>query len=275
MADGCNLCGGGRWETLETHGEIRVVRCAGCGLVFLAPQPPRPRLEANYDEPYYRPWGDQAAARERIWRRRLALAAERVPPPARLLDVGCGAGDFLARARARGYQVAGTELSAYGAEATRAAGLSAFQGEIWEAGLPAGSFDLVTCWHVIEHVADPRRVLEEICRLLRPGGWLLLATPNLEDRIFRAAYRLTRGRRPALYEPDERELHLFVFSADSLRRLAERSGFEGVRVGFDRGAAAVWGKRAVDGLAYAWFRLTGLHWGLALEMEARRPGGRP
>ena len=268
----CNLCGGTRWETVEEVLGTRVVRCA-CGLVFVTPQPSRSSLEQAYDEAYYRPWEDQARLRQIMWRRRMDHVAPLVPPPAMLLDVGCGTGTFLRLAKMRGFEVAGTELSHAGAEAARAQGLRVHEGEIWEAEFPAASFDVVTCWHVIEHVSDPRRVAEEMHRVLRPGGWLVLATPNLGDHIFRAAYLLARGRLPRLYEPNERELHLFHFSARSLRALFASAKFEVVEVGFDRGAAAVRGKLIVDRIAYAWFRLTGLNWGMALELIARKPEG--
>ncbi len=253
----CPLCGGTRGERLEESAGTRVVRC-GCGLVFVTPQPPRDALEQAYDEAYYRPWEDQGRLRARIWRDRVERVASLAPPPGRLLDVGCGTGTFLERARARGWDVAGTELSRTGAAAARAAGLAVAEGELWEAGFPEGTFDVVTCWHVIEHVADPRRLVGEIARVLRPGGALVLATPNLEDRIFRAAYVLARGRRPRLYEPGEREIHLYIFSADTLRRLV---------------ASAVWGKRLVNGLAYGWFRVSGINWGMALELAARKGDG--
>lgn len=269
----CNLCGGTQWETLEEAGGMRVVRCA-CDLVFLTPQPPRPALERAYGEPYYRAWDGQARRRERIWRRRIERVAALAPPPGHLLDVGCGAGEFLRAAQARGWTVTGTELSAYAAEAAAGGGLQVIPGEVWEAGLSADSFEAVTCWHVIEHVRDPRRVINEVRRVLRPGGWLILATPNLEDRIFRAAYLLVRGRRPAVYMPDEREVHLFCFSARTLPRLIESAGLQVTAVGFDRGAAAVWGKHLVNEAAYAWFRCTGTNWGMALELVARKPEGR-
>ncbi len=165
----------------------------------------------------------------------------------------------------------GTELSGYAARAAAARGLAVHPGEVWEAGLAPASFDVVTSWHVIEHVADPRRVLDEIRRVLRPDGWLVLATPNLDDRIFRAAYRLARGHSPPLYEVGEREIHLFHFSDQTLRALVKAAGFEVTDVGFDRGAAATRGKRLVNEMAYVWFRLTGLNWGMALELSARRP----
>jgi 2-polyprenyl-3-methyl-5-hydroxy-6-metoxy-1,4-benzoquinol methylase len=268
--EACNLCGGTRWETVEEVAATRVVRCA-CGLVFVTPQPPRPSLEQAYDEAYYRPWEGQAKRRQRIWRQRIERVEGLCRPPARLLDVGCGTGDFLRVARARGWRVSGTELSPYALKAAMADGLAVMGGEVWEAGFPSDAFDVVTCWHVIEHASDPRRLLEEVRRVLRPGGWLVLATPNLEDRIFRAAYVLARGRRPPLFEADERELHLFHFSAGTLRRLVASAGLDVVEVGFDRGAAAVLGKRLVNGIAYGWLRLTGLNWGMALELVALKP----
>lgn len=268
--EGCNLCGGTEWTTLEDVSSTRVVRCA-CGLVFVTPQPSRSAIEQACGQEYYSPWEEQAALRAGIWRRRLDDVGALRPPPGDLLDVGCGTGVFLARARERQWRVTGTELSAYACRASEAQGIRAVQGEVWEARLPADSFDVVTCWHVLEHVGDPKRVVQECARVLRPGGRLLLATPNVEDYIFRAAYRLARGRRPPLYEPDERELHLFHFSPRTLRALLASAGFREVEIGFDRGAAAVRSKRAVNELAYAWFRLTGVNWGMALTGTARKP----
>jgi 2-polyprenyl-3-methyl-5-hydroxy-6-metoxy-1,4-benzoquinol methylase len=191
--------------------------------------------------------------------------------PGRLLDMGCGTGTFLHLARERGWDVAGTELSPDGAKAAAASGLQVFTGEVWEAGFPPETFDVVTCWHVIEHVSDPRRVVEEFFRILRPGGRCMLATPNLDDRIFRVAYLLARGRRPLLYQADEREVHLYFFSARTLRALVASTGFTEVAIGFDRGAAAERGKWLVNELGYLWFRFTSLNWGMALELIARKP----
>jgi 2-polyprenyl-3-methyl-5-hydroxy-6-metoxy-1,4-benzoquinol methylase len=223
-------------------------------------------LEAAYNAAYYQPWEAQARLRERIWRERLLRVTRLLSPPGRLLDVGCGTGSFLRAAEAHGWDVTGTEFSRDGARMAESDGYTVFTGDLWEAGFPDEGFDVITCWHVIEHVSDPRRLLFEMRRILSPGGLLVLATPNLRDLFFQLGYLLVRFRRPRIYEPDEREVHLFVYSAETLRRLAGIAGFTDIRVGFDRGAAAVWGKRALDAVAYGWFRVTGLHWGMGLEL---------
>jgi 2-polyprenyl-3-methyl-5-hydroxy-6-metoxy-1,4-benzoquinol methylase len=257
---------------LEQAGPIRVVRCR-CGLVFVTPQPSRTALETSYDSEYYRPWNTQQRLRQRIWRARIRKVTRLSPSPGRLLDVGCGDGAFLREAAGHGWTVTGTEFSSAGAQLAHAAGISVFTGELWEAQLPEADFDAITCWHVIEHVSDPRRLLGEMYRLLKPGGVLVIATPNLNDRLFRIAYLIARRRRPPLYTIGEREVHLFIYSKDTLRQLVASEGFTDIRVGFDRGAAAEGSKRAVDMLAFGWYRMSGIHWGMGLEIIARKAGG--
>lgn len=271
--DACNLCGSWRWRSREEGRSFHVAEC-GCGLVFVTPQPDSDVLAGAYDEEYYGAWRPQAPARERVWRRRLRAVEASAGGPGRLLDIGCGTGDFLRLAAARGFSVSGTEISSYAVSAAQAGGLeNVVSGEVWDAGFPAASFDVVTCWHVLEHARDPRRVLEEARRILRTGGWLVVATPNLDDRIFRAVYPLVRRRRLRLFDPADREIHLFHFSAPTLRALAESAGFDVEAVGFDRGAAVMWPKSLLDQLAHAWYRLSGIHWGLGLELVARKRRG--
>jgi len=266
----CSLCGEARWTTRETTLPFRVVECR-CGLVFVTPQPDGGALKAAYDRAYYDEWAGQAPERDRLWRGRLALVERFSGRAGRLLDVGIGTGAFLTLARARGWRVAGTEISAYAVKTGLGHDLDVVEGEIWDAAFPAGAFDVVTCWHVLEHVRDPRRVLEEALRVLRPGGWLFVATPNVEDRLFRLAYRVVRGRLPRLFDPEDREIHLFHFSARTLAALVASSGFNVSVVGFDRGAAVVRPKALVNDVAYLWFRLSGLNWGMGLELVARKP----
>lgn len=247
---------------------MQVVQCA-CELVFVTPVPSRDAIEETYKDDYYDGWKDQEKPRRKIWARREETLRQIAGTPGHLLDVGCGEATFLRRAQQAGWQVTGTELSE--AAVRQASELDLHHGEVWEAGLPDDKFDVVTCWHVIEHSSDPKRMVAELFRVLRPGGWLVLATPNLHDYLFRLGYLAGRGHWPTLYEDDERELHLFHFSTTTLQRLVQSVGFTGVRVGFDRGAAAVASKQLVNQLAYGWYCLTGLNWGIGLELVARKP----
>jgi SAM-dependent methyltransferase len=145
-------------------------------------------------------------------------------PTGRLLDVGAGKGHFLAAARGRGWDVVGVELSEASARRARATyGLEMLVGDVLEIEL-AGSFDVITLWHVLEHVADPGALLDRVRGLLAPGGRLVVSVPN--NRSFQA--RLFGEH---WFHIDEAN-HLFHFTPRSLAMLLLRRGFEPERVGY-------------------------------------------
>lgn len=127
----------------------------------------------------------------------------------RLLDVGCGSGVFLRTMADLGWSVTGVEPDPAAGGVARARGLRVVTGTIESARLPAGTFDIVTMSHVLEHVTDPLGTLRECGRVLAPGGRLIAVTPNARShgaRTFGAAWM---G-----WDPPR---HLVVFSPDSLR----------------------------------------------------------
>ncbi len=136
-------------------------------------------------------------------------------PPGRLLDVGCGLGHLLSGVDPR-WDRHGIEISEYAAEKAAEYG-TIFHGDLESAGYPDAFFDAVTLYHVIEHMEDPERELREIRRVLKPGGWLIVGTPNFDSacaRRFGDNFRLLHD-----------VTHISLFSAESLRRLLEDNGF--------------------------------------------------
>ncbi|MDW8308303.1 MAG: class I SAM-dependent methyltransferase [Verrucomicrobiales bacterium] len=138
-------------------------------------------------------------------------------PGGRLLDVGCGSGDWLVQMRARGWQVEGLDFDPTAVEVARKRGLPVRLGPLEQQGYEAESFDAVTLHHVIEHVPDPVATLRECHRVLRRGGRLVVATPNVHSLSHRVFGPDWRGLEPPR--------HLHLFTPESLRRALRDAGF--------------------------------------------------
>lgn len=135
----------------------------------------------------------------------------------RLLDIGCANGTFLARMRDLGWEVMGVEADKDAVRVSRTHyNLEVVEGAIEEANLPSDYFDAVTMNHVIEHVHDPVTCLQQGRKTLRPGGKLILLTPNYEslgNRIFQRNW--IHRCHPS---------HLYIFSLRSLKECFKRAG---------------------------------------------------
>lgn len=136
----------------------------------------------------------------------------------RLIDVGCGNGEFLARMRQLGWDVVGVEPDPRAARiGSEAYGLPIYSVTLEEAGFCPESFDAVTMSHVIEHLKDPASTLKAAKSLLRKNGRLVIHTPNassLGHRWFRDNWR---GLEPPR--------HLFLFNPQALAKIVETAGF--------------------------------------------------
>ena len=255
----CDLCGG----TAARPFAPWLVRCEGCGLVATHPQPSSEELQGRYGEGYYEGWTG-GGARARLWRARLALVRPRLPAGAKLLDVGCGSGEFLAAARSAGYDASGTEFSASARALIKGA-------PVYERPSAApGAYDAVTMWHVLEHTPSPRAMLAEVREKIRPDGLLILAVPNVKSTWFDLVYRLIKRKPNPLYTPQTKEPHLFHFSVKTLSRYLDEGGFEVLERGLDVPDHADWRKLIVDAPARSFYRLTGVNLALTLFAAARR-----
>jgi SAM-dependent methyltransferase len=225
--------------------------------VYIDPIPERALDPGAYGHGYYEPWqGREERPRLHLWRRRLRQV-ERRAAAGSLLDIGCGDGLFLKVARDAGWQVEGIEFSPEGARrASERLGRPVAVGDLARGGMLRGPFDVVTLWHVLEHLPDAAAMLEAARRRLRPGGLLAVAVPNLDNLPMQAAYRLARRRRLPLYEEGAREPHLSHFSPGTLAMALRRHAFAGVEVVADRCALTV-PKRLIDAAAALLSRLSG------------------
>jgi len=157
-------------------------------------------------------------------RHRIDLEFRHLPRPlpgARLLDVGFGDGTFLERAKSAGWQVTGIDPDPVTVEAARKRGLDVRQGSLDAPGGVAGPFDVVTLSHVIEHVHDPRALVREVHKLLKPGGLVWIETPNLASSGHQRFGAAWRGLEPPR--------HLVLFDWDSLEALLRAEGFGDIR----------------------------------------------
>jgi SAM-dependent methyltransferase len=149
----------------------------------------------------------------------------------RLLDVGCGAGGFLAQMSAAGWEVEGLEPDPAAAARARAAGVPVVNATLADAGYGPNSFDAITMSHVIEHVHDPLGTMRICRRILKPRGVLWIATPNLEARGHMLFERDWIGLDPPR--------HLVLFTRSSLAAALQNAGFERQRFLADYSAERV------------------------------------
>lgn len=216
-----------------TTKEFHVIECRTCKLIRLFPWPEPGELARYYPDDYwFVPEGGTVSLLEEAYRRfvlrdhvHFAQGALRHASPDRkgsVLDVGCGGGLFLKMLSERGHSVMGLDFSLSAASAAwRQNGVPVVCGNLAEPPLPGGSFDLVTMYHVLEHLYDPASYLDVAHSLLKPGGRLIVQVPNAACWQF-----LLLGE---MWSGIDIPRHLFDFRDKDVEVLLEHCGFEVVR----------------------------------------------
>ena len=227
--DVCPGCRSATFDEFDFGPNHRLRRCTDCRLVY-APVAGDPdeiyvdgylkgETEFGLDlfHPLFQEFLTYAAER------RFALIERVASPPGRLLDVGCGSGEVLAVAQGRGWTVQGAEPVAESARIARdERGLDVRNTILEESGLPERSYDVVSAFHVLEHMRDGQEFLRTLARWVRPGGHLVIEVPN-----WRSVHRLAwRDAWPGL-RPLE---HLAHYSPATLAATMRRAGLEPVDV---------------------------------------------
>ena len=172
-----------------TQEDFQLFLCEHCGLVFTTPRPSPDVIGKYYQsDEYYSHKENNKGFIPKIYewvksfnvKRKVKLAIAGLPK-GRLLDIGCGVGDFLLHIKKQSWEISGIEPSD-DAKAIAFERLGFFPLSPSESSsLPDHFFDVITMWHVLEHVDDLKSQLSELKRLLKPGGRLIIALPNYKS----------------------------------------------------------------------------------------------
>lgn len=216
-----------RWQ----KGELRIVRCDSCGMTYVNPVPGEMASGKFYEEAgtdyYLSPDKLESDYADVRFERELRLFRKHCPRGS-VLDVGCSSGAFLFQLRKRwpaDYQILGTDASGPPLDYAVSRSVPVVRGDFLESVElnVRTSFDAITFWAVVEHLAEPKRFLEKALTLLKPGGHCFVLVPNvrsLATRLLGSCYRYVYAQ------------HLNYFSAATLTQLVSMVSFQLVTVQF-------------------------------------------
>jgi SAM-dependent methyltransferase len=265
----CVICGQVGAQTMllapdRLHGrqeKYTLVQCRGCSLVWLSDPPQPEEMHLHYTDAYHKlisAAGENSHAR---WHDRLHTLSQH-KQSGTMLDLGCSSGGFLGLFRSDSWTLYGIEMSADCARrAEERTGAHVFVGDILDAPFSAESFDVITCFDVLEHLYAPRRVLQNIAKWLKPDGVFYVQVPNIDSAEARVFGSYWHGL--------ELPRHLFHYSPASLKLLAESAGLRVVSLELRRNPAVG------TSLRYLWddvFRSVGIR---KTPVAYRREAGLP
>jgi SAM-dependent methyltransferase len=206
-----------RWENLELPGGRRLVPDPVHGFWRVWPRPSDEELAAFYRNQYRSPCVPHDPDG------RADIVTEVLPGPGRVLDIGCGAGEFLGAFLQRGWDAVGVEPAWEYAEQARARGLQVVERILTPEFVPSlGHFDVVVLAHVLEHLPRPEEMLQLVRELLVTGGVFYCEVPNDFNPLQLAAREVHDLKPWWIALPD----HLNYFTIDSLASFIESAGFE-------------------------------------------------
>ncbi|MBN1524551.1 MAG: class I SAM-dependent methyltransferase [Spirochaetales bacterium] len=237
-------------KNMNIPGEYHYHRCTRCGLIILDPRPSVKQLLQHYPQETYYAYSTidtdsiETKIRQILYRvffdvsykniliklllkpfkflSRSTLIAKK----SRLLDVGCGAGQFVYEMKKLGADAQGVEPYC-DANTKKKPGITIFHGELIKAKFRPGYFDVITMNHVLEHIQKPKQTLQEIFRILKPNGRFIVAVPN--------AASLAYGLFGKNWYQIDTPRHIFLYTTKILRSMLVSSGFTIKKIRFNSG----------------------------------------
>lgn len=236
MNDKCPWCGS---ENAQLHIELKdlfltqepfkILECKDCGLLYTTPRPNKDEIGKYYkSDEYYSHQENKEGFIPKVYEKvksinlknKYTIATEKTRK-GKILDIGCGVGDFLHTMEQHGWKGTGVEPSeeakAIAKKRIKAQLLSSEEQE----NLTEGSFDVITMWHVLEHVDALRWQIQQLYRLCKPGGRIIIALPNYKSydgQYYKAAW--------AAYDVPR---HLNHFNEETIIKIFEESHLKHIK----------------------------------------------
>jgi len=207
---------------------FRHVRCAHCGMVYVSPRLKAQMVHDSYNEKHYDdfyrikliPAVDYR--REVIARRKYRQIMPYFHKPGKILDIGCGLGEFLSVFKEEGWDCLGVEFNEFAASYGKEHfGVNIIAKSIFDFDAEGGQFDCVTLWGVLEHFTSPQDVLKKVYEIIRPGGYLVLEVPSGDSVLVRFVEKFG-GPVDRIIEGDR---HNMLFSLKAFREMISACGF--------------------------------------------------
>lgn len=236
----CVLCGEEKMQSAyKTHdrhygikGEFNIDKCANCSLVFLNPMPSEKFLTSLYPKTYYSYqdfYEKKASFIKKLFKKyiiNIGTLDPRFASPGRILDIGCGSGKFLYVMKQKNWQVYGAEVNVDAARlGNELEQLNIYPGDLISANYQSEFFDYIRSNHSFEHITNPEPILEEIHRLLKKDGKLLIGVPNIDSfngRLFKKYWWYLGA-----------PVHPFNYSVATLSAILKKHGFAIEKVNYN------------------------------------------
>jgi SAM-dependent methyltransferase len=233
----CNLCGKDETLRICTYGEISIVKCKNCGLIYRNPRLKeclnRDLFVDNYRKDDKEKEESIANARTPLFRKILLILDKRIKAQSKtILDIGCWQGHFLKIAKDSGWKVQGVEVAKSACEYSKERfGIDVINKRLEEANFEKESFDVITLWNVFDFLLDPQNTAREIKHILKSNGILVIRVPNANFHIFlHKIFSIFNLRNKNKNSNDPPIVANYGYSVRTIKKILNRAGFARVEI---------------------------------------------
>jgi 2-polyprenyl-3-methyl-5-hydroxy-6-metoxy-1,4-benzoquinol methylase len=244
----CVVCDSGKYIKHLPEFELDIVKCTKCNIAFRIPIISSNELEEIYSDKYPSLIDEKYLEKFRLKLFEDILKEINRKPKVKgsLLDIGCGYGKFMEMAANNGWDAVGTELYDKACEfINKKKKIKAYYGELKNIEFKENSFDIITLWHVLHHMFNPKEQLSEIHRILKPEGEVFIRSPNFSFNYL--SYKMVRKLDKIIAKIFHKNFdlsskiavfHNTNYSRSSLENLLKQSGFLQIEI---RNGKPTWG----------------------------------